>query len=176
MARNARARREKLLEAARGYLTLDLPVHALKQLRAIKDPEKCPFAISQLRGEALRQNKEYDAALNAYHRALAEKPTDLSVLLGMAWCYKRTDQLPRAIEAMEDAYRAAPTEPIVLYNLACYFSLAGDKTRALSWLGRALRMNSSLRMLIDDESDFDELRDDPDFQFIAGAHNVSDAP
>ena len=55
-----------------------------------------------------------------------------------------------------------------------YYSLAGDKTQALSWLGRALRMKSSLRSLIADESDFDPLRDDPDFQYVTGAEHLSD--
>ncbi len=27
--------------------------------------------------------------------------------------------------------------PVVLYNLACYYSLAGEKDNALSWLGRS---------------------------------------
>lgn len=174
MSKNARTQRERKLEAARGYLELDMPQHALRELNGIDEPEKCPFAINQLRGEAYRAQGEFHDALRAFGRALAEEPNDLSVLLGMAWCYKRTSQLPRAIAAMEQAYRAKPDEPIVLYNLSCYFALDGNKTQALSWLGRALRMESSLRKLIPDESDFDSLRDDPDFQFIAGMRNASD--
>lgn len=69
---------------------------------------------------------------------------------------------------MEQAYQASPKQPIVLYNLSCYFSLAGDKAQALSWLGRALRIEPTLRELIPDESDFDPLRNDPDFQFVIG--------
>ncbi len=174
MVNSARARRERLLEAARGYLALDMPDHALEQLTAIENPEKCVFDLCQLRGEALRQKEQYKPALAAYSRALAEKPTDVSILMGMAWCYKRIDQLSRSIAAMQQAYRAAPREPIVLYNLACYFALAGKKSQSLSWLGRALRMEKSLSRLISDESDFDRLRDDPDFQFIAGTHDLSD--
>ena len=174
MASNTCVRREKLLDAARGYLALEMPRHAIRELNAISDPESCPFQINQLRGEALRQSADYESALRAYGRALAERPRDLSVLLGMAWCYKRTDQLSRAISAMEQAYRAEPQQPLVLYNLACYFALAGEKAQALSWLGRALRMKRELRQLIADESDFDQLRGDPDFQFIAGVHDVAD--
>jgi len=175
MSKNARTRRERTLEAARGYLALQMPKHALRELSSIEDPDKIPFAINQLRGEALRQGGEHQKALAAFSRALAENPSDLTVLMGMAWCYKRTDQLPQAIAAMEQAYRAKPDEPIILYNLACYFALDGNKTQALSWLGRALRMESSLRKLIPEETDFDDLRDDPDFQFIVGTRNVSDA-
>ena len=79
--------------------------------------------------------------------------------------------------------------PVVLYNIACYYSLAGDKAQALSWLGRALRMETalrkqmteepefgrkSLRELIPDEPDFDQLRNDPDFQYIANLELTTD--
>jgi hypothetical protein len=69
---------------------------------------------------------------------------------------------------MMAAYQFHEEEPIVLYNLACYFALAGDKAHALSWLGRAIRMESSLRELVPDETDFDQLRQDADFQMIVG--------
>lgn len=176
MVGKPRNRHERRLEAARGYLALDMPDHALRELRSIAERDECEFAWQQLRGEALRQKQEYHAALDAFHQALSEDDEDVSVLMGMAWCYKRIDELPRAIRVMERAYEVAPKEPIVLYNLSCYYALAGDKPQALSWLGRALRMEKSLRELIPGESDFDSLRDDPDFQFVAGAHDVTNAP
>ena len=163
---NARKLREKQIEAAQGYLMLDMPEHALNELNAVSEPEKCPFEWNQLRGEALRQQREFVDALTAYERALAEAPTDMHVVMGMAWCYKRTNQLHKAIAAMQELYRTASDEPIVLYNLACYFAFDGDKQQALSWLGRSLRMDASLHKLIADESDFDRLRGDADFQLI----------
>jgi Flp pilus assembly protein TadD len=104
----------------------------------------------------------------------ARDPDNVSLLMAMAWCYKRTDRLDRAIEAMEHAYRVSPKQPIVLYNLSCYWSLAGNKTQALSWLGRALRMDESLRKLIEDEQDFDPLRRDPDFRQLLSLFDEPD--
>ena len=166
MAINPKRRRERLLEAARGYLTLEMPDHALRELRRIDSSDKDLFDIYQLRGESLRQKKEHEEALAVFSRALEERPDDLTVLMGMAWCFKRIGQLPNAISTMEQAYQASPKESIILYNLSCYYSLAGDKAQALSWLGRALRMEPALREIIPDESDFDSLRNDPDFQFV----------
>jgi Tfp pilus assembly protein PilF len=193
MIANAQRERERKLEAASGYLELNMPEHALRELGRIADPEAIPFEFNRLHGEALRATGQFEAALAAYARAMAEKPEEIDVLMGMAWCYKRTGQLPRAIAAMEQAYQAHPKELIVLYNLACYFSLAGEKAQALSWLGRALRMESSLRKAnsesesgslswrgigqlepslrerIAGEPDFDPLRNDPDFQYLTGS-------
>lgn len=169
MVISARVRRQKLLSAAQGYLMLEMPDQALEHLSAIADPHNCAFEYHQLRGEALREKRSFEKAISAYRCAQAENAIDLSVSLGIAWCYKRIDRVDLAIETLEDAYRWSPDEPIVLYNLACYYSLTGDKNQSLMWLGRSLRMDAKLRRLIPDETDFDTLRDDPDFQLITRA-------
>lgn len=165
---NPKVRRNKLLAEAEGYLALEMHDHALRALDAIGDAGKIAFAVHALRAEILRQKEDYSAAALAFEKALGEKPDEVPLLMGIAWCYKRTDRLPQAIEAMERAYQVSPMEAVVLYNLACYWALAGNKTQALSWLGRALRMDQELRKQIADEHDFDPLRDDPDFALIVG--------
>jgi tetratricopeptide (TPR) repeat protein len=192
MIDKAQRDRQRKLEAACGYLELNMPGHALRELNRIAEPNAIAMDFYRLRGEALRALERFESALEDYSRALIETPDQISALVGMAWCYKRTGQLPRAIATMEQAYRAHPKELIVLYNLACYFSLAGEKAQALSWLGRALRMESSLRKvhaesesglalpfvgqseptlreLIAEEPDFDPLRNDADFQYLTGS-------
>jgi len=166
MQSNPKVRRNKLLAEAEGYLTLEMYDHALRALDAIGDSGKVAYAVHALRAEVLRHKEDFPAAATAFEQALGEKPDEVPLLMGVAWCYKRTERLPQAIEAMERAYEVSPKEPIVLYNLACYWAVAGDKVKALSWLGRALRMDQDLRKLIPDEHDFDPLRDDPDFVLI----------
>lgn len=168
MADPLQLRRKRRMDAAEGYLLLDMPDHALRELDAVDRTDEYSFEWNQLRGEALRQKQEYAEALEFLQRAHAERPEELDVLLAMAWCYKRIDQLHKAIAALEKAYQFAADRAIVLYNLACYYCLAGDKERSLSLLGRALRLDGHYRKLIPGEPDFDLLRNDPDFQFVAG--------
>ncbi|MFN0054192.1 MAG: TPR end-of-group domain-containing protein [Planctomycetales bacterium] len=168
MSHSVRNRRARFLAAAEGYLTLGMAEHALRTLREIEDPDQALFQVNYLKGEAFKHLERHAEALVAYGRAFAEQPDHVDLLMGMAWCFKRTDQLPKAITAMERAYQIAPKEPVILYNLSCYWSLARNKTQALSWLGRALRMDQNLRRLIDEETDFDPLRSDPDFRLIVG--------
>lgn len=163
------SRNKRLISAAEGYLMLEMPKHALASLDQISGGREVQFSIHCLRGFALRDLKRHDEALRCFEWALTEDPDSADVLLAMAWCYKRTDQLDQAISIMEEAYRVSPRESIVLYNLACYWALAGNKTQALSWLGRALRMDRKLLKLIPEESDFDCLRHDPDFEMIVSA-------
>jgi tetratricopeptide (TPR) repeat protein len=164
MAASSRFRR--ILSKAEGYLQLEMPAHALAALSKIDTQHQSRFLVQYLHGMVYRDLKQYDEALRYFQQALTDKPESVEVLLAMAWCYKRIDRLDEAISTMEQAYRVAPLESIVLYNIACYWSLAGDKENALSWLGRALRMDQDLRKLIDDEPDFDTLRHDPDFEMI----------
>jgi hypothetical protein len=89
----------------------------------------------------------------------------LAIALG--WCYKRTHRLAQAIEALEAARRSHPREPLLAYNLACYWSLAGDATRAVARLGQALRLDPGLHRLIGGEADFDPVRAHPGFLRLA---------
>lgn len=158
--------RARQLRAAEGFLELDMPDHALRELNRIADVGDERFPISLMRGEAFRVKQEHRLALDAFRQAHLEKPTDLSAMFGMAWCLKRIDQLPQAINVMKLAYQFHKDQAEVLYNLACYYSLAGEKDNALSWLGRSLRMNRALLDKIHEESDFDSLKNDSDFQHL----------
>ena len=155
-----------LLSAAEGYLELDMPRHALASLKQIDDPDQMLFKANFLRGEALRALDRHAEALDSFARAFAQDPDHVDLLMAMAWCYKRIDRIDQSIESMRQAYQFHPQAPIVLYNLACYYSLAGIKDQALSFLGRALRMNRSIGKLVPDETDFDTLRNDPDFKHL----------
>jgi tetratricopeptide (TPR) repeat protein len=171
MDERASRHRLRLLAEAEGYTALGMYAHALDSLDGIQDSEGVVFEVNFRRGDVLRHLEHHDEALVAFHRAFEENPDNVDLLMAMAWCYKRTNQLPRAITSMEQAYRIAPKEPVILYNLSCYWSLAGNKAQCLSWLGRALRMDKGYRQLIDDETDFDPLRHDPDFQMLLGMVN-----
>lgn len=50
-------------------------------------------------------------------------------------------------------------EPMLLYNLACYESLAGRRDDALAHLRRAIELDESYRALAADDPDFDPVRD-----------------
>ena len=159
-------RRDRHVGAAEGYLSLHMSNEALDALDRIDKVHQGEYAVLFLRGQALRELNRHEEALKYFLLAADQRPEDIGLLLALAWCYKRTGQLQKSIAAMELAYQADPNESIVLYNLACYLALDGNKPLALSWLGRALRMNQELRKLIPDESDFDSLRGDPDFALI----------
>ena len=129
--------RNRRLDAARGYLILRMPECALRELRKIQSPEFCEFDTWLLTAEAHRDLDQFDEAIPFFEKASLLQPGNLQAHLGLAWCYKRIDRLMRAIESLENAKQHHPEEPIIIYNLACYFSLLGDKPKAIECRGRS---------------------------------------
>ena len=163
MSRISRDQIRKLLDEAEGYLMLDLPRRALQILDSRPDWLNMQFEASFLKGEALRSLKRYREALKPLEIAAALRPSDTRVALALGWCYKRTNRLAQAIDSLERALREHTDEPLLHYNLACYWSLAGNTAKALDALSTALELDPELRSLIADESDFDQLRGNPEF-------------
>jgi hypothetical protein len=64
--------------------------------------------------------------------------------------------------------RVDASEAVLHYNLACYWSLARNRTLALRYLARALEIDSNYRDMIADEPDFNPLRHDPEFKQLTG--------
>jgi tetratricopeptide (TPR) repeat protein len=157
----------KQLDEAEGYLMLDLPRRSLQILDSRKDWLSMQFEASLLRGEALRNLKRYREALRPLEVAAALRPTDIRVALALGWCYKRTNRLAQAIDSLDRALLEHPEEALLHYNLACYWSLAGNSAKALNSLSVALDLNPDLRSLIGDESDFNQLRGNPEFERLS---------
>jgi uncharacterized Ntn-hydrolase superfamily protein len=68
----------------------------------------------------------------------------------------------REYDAAVAAMRAAldrGEEPMLLYNLACYEALAGQRDAALAHLRRSIELDASYRDLARGDADFDAIRD-----------------
>jgi tetratricopeptide (TPR) repeat protein len=162
-----RLRYSQILKEAEGYLELDLPEQALATLERAGEGGTFRGHVLYLRGEALRALERYDEAVEALREAGDLTPSNVSNWLALGWCYKRTGRLDLAIDALQQAQDTEPEPPtaaLLLYNLACYWSLAGRKERALSSLARAFSIDAHYRDLVGSEPDFDAIRSDPDFR------------
>ncbi len=178
--------RQILLRRAAGYLELgellvdpdqETPAtarrlldRALAELRQLPEEMRSGPLASLIEGEALRALGSWEAALGPLGRATESDPARLEAWLGLGWCYKRLDRLDDAIRALESGLTTSPRQPILLYNLACYHSLAGNVAVAIDHLTRAIAIDGRFRDLTGAERDFDPIRSDP--RFVAATHVI----
>ncbi len=94
-------------------------------------------------------------------------------LLHLAELYAKSGQRDHATEMQEAlvppllALSDAPAwHSATLYNLACYYSLAGLKEQAIAKLGEALHIDSGLTEWSKEDPDLNALRDDPAYQAL----------
>ena len=179
-----RHRRQAILREASGYIELgellvrpDTPVppsaerllhRALGLLALLPEPTRSTAIAKLLEGEALRALERFDESLVALRLVAEQEPKRLEAWLGMGWCLKRLGRLDDAIQALEQGLSASPKEPILLYNLACYHSLAGRVQAAIEHLTKAISLDDRYRDLTGAERDFDPIRQDP--RFVAVTH------
>jgi tetratricopeptide (TPR) repeat protein len=152
------------LEQVEGFLMLNLPLRALDILESRRDWATLAFEASFLTGEARRQVGRYRDALEPLEKAARMKPGHVGVAIALGWCYKRTARLAQAIDALERALAASPDEPLLHYNLACYWCLAGHPDRAVDRLASSLGLEPDLRDRVAAEPDFDAIRTHPDYE------------
>jgi tetratricopeptide (TPR) repeat protein len=160
---------DRHLEAARGYLALEMPEHALREIGQIGGKVRDAADCLRLKGDAFKALLRDDDAVTAYTRTLVEWPDCLPALLGIATCYRRLGQLGRAVAAVEDANRYHPNEPAVLFALARLYMLTGETSRALGWLGRAVRMCPEVGGWAEADEDFSCVKQNPYFQLLLDA-------
>ncbi len=152
------------LDEAEGYLMLEMPEYALRILESRSDWPLMAFEASFLKGETLRCLDRHREALASLEIAASLRPEDISVALAQGWCYKRTNRLAEAVDALERAARQEPDNALIHYNLACYWSLAANASKAIEELAVALQLEPEMRRLIAEESDFNTLRGNSAFE------------
>jgi tetratricopeptide (TPR) repeat protein len=86
------------LQAAEGYLELDLPERARAELNAIEDQGPFEAAIALLEGEALKIEERYDEALVPLKRAAKMIPAPLNkrAWRSLSECYRQSGRLELA--------------------------------------------------------------------------------
>jgi len=169
MSAQARIHVHRACLEAEGYLELAMPQHALRTLQRRGHLVHGDARGCYLLGETLRELKRYREAVFPLKRCLDLLPDDVHVAMALGWCYKRLGRLEDAINTLERAVDVEPGEAILHYNLACYWSLARNRRRALQHLAHALDIDGNFRELVGDEPDFDPIRNDPLFQTLTTA-------
>ena len=66
----------------------------------------------------------------------------------------------------EQALKQDQDEPVVLYNVACFYAEQGDHERSIDLLERAVSLGWGDRAWMEHDSDLDPLQDHPRFKAL----------
>ena len=103
-------------------------------------------------------------------------PHDTRALYFCAINLQRVGEKKKAAELAERALRQDQDEPLVLYNIACFYVIQGDHERALDLLERAVAMGFGDRAWVETDSDLDPLHGHPRFQALLARIAAAPAP
>lgn len=166
---------QRLATEVDGWLDLRCPDKALEKLQPMLDRPDARSEGLALRVRAYVALKKHKPAL-ADIQELREAAYDPEWLdLTEAWCKKRVQDLPGAIECMQRLLQRNAGSAIGHFNLGCYLALAGERERALDEVTLACGLDGSFRELLFSEPDLETLFKDPRFVALAGTSGESGA-
>jgi adenylate cyclase len=153
---------------ARGQIARSAELFAQAAAARPDDFQSCFLQSQSLRmtgraAESLAVNAE---SLRRAERLLALNPRDVRTLSLGTGAWQAIGDLPRALEWSRRALDIDSTDMGALINSALMYAKAGMKDEALGLLERAFGTGWGKRDWIEQDSDYDSLRDDPRFQAL----------
>jgi Flp pilus assembly protein TadD len=82
---------------------------------------------------------------------------------GPLWTLGRHEE---AREWAERALALGPDDPAILYNVGCFYAVAGEAERAIDCFEKAVLQDFGYRRWFEHDSDLDSLRSHPRFQAL----------
>ena len=158
---------QRLVDEIDGWLDLRCPDQALQRVQPLLDRADARPEGLALRVRACVMQKQHRAALVDLQELRRTDYDPEWLDLTEAWCKKRVQDLPGAVQCMEQLVARTPRSAIGHFNLGCYLALCGNRERALDEVTLACGIDRTFRDLLWDEPDLDSLHKDPRFKAMA---------
>lgn len=117
-------------------------------------------------GQKHDEMKARVASIELIERHMEMNPHDTRALCIGANQLSNVGEFERGKQMAEEALVRGENEPLVLYNIACFFSLKGEADRSIELLERAIEKGWGDKAWLETDSDLDSLRDDARFQAL----------
>lgn len=112
------------------------------------------------------KNGSFSEAKELYEAALSLDPGYVEALNNLGVIYIKDKDYTRAEQLLEKAVRLKPSYVEPYYNMACLHAIRGEKIEGLTYLKKALSVDSSVKGWARDDSDLDNIRTLPEFAEI----------
>ena len=133
------------------------------------DDYQAPRLVTQVYrslGKEPEVREAYERGVRLVEKYLKLNPDDQRALVLGANALWLVGQPERALEWANRALALDPENPSVLYNLGCFYSIAGASNKALDCLERSVEVGAISKEWVDHDSDLDPIRAEPRFQAL----------
>jgi serine/threonine protein kinase/Tfp pilus assembly protein PilF len=114
-------------------------------------------------GDKEKGNEALRESLNVYPKFFMQHPDDARAHLFYANALVRSDQIEKAKREAAKAIEINPTDPLVQYNVACFYALIGEKKLAVQTLKNAMLSGHQDYEWTKRDSDLDSIREEPEY-------------
>ena len=114
-------------------------------------------------GNKFLNNGDWQEAERNYKMALHHDKTLYQVYINLSTAYLQGGAYSEALKTLEQLRSMQPENPMLHYNLACYYSLTGDNRSALESLKKATILGFKNKRQIESDSDLKNLRKNKEF-------------
>ncbi|MFM2241734.1 MAG: hypothetical protein RLZ97_589 [Verrucomicrobiota bacterium] len=149
------------LNAAIGWLELDLPEDALRELGQLEPRDRMQRRALEIKLFAEMKAGRWNAGADTGRLLCLREPKEPRFFIHAAFCLHETGDTAAARNWLLTGPSELIKDPIFHYNIACYHCVLGECGPARSHLKRAFDMNGKLRQLAARDKDLANLGDLP---------------
>ncbi|MBK1828943.1 TPR end-of-group domain-containing protein [Haloferula rosea] len=143
----------RTLEAALGWLELELPEDALRELESLGPKERMRRQALELKLVAQMKAGHWNAGADTARLLCMREPKEPRFFIHAAYCLHETGDTVAARNWLMTGPSNLIDEPLFHYNIACYHAVLGQPNQARSHLSRAFSMDEALRDLAEKDED-----------------------
>lgn len=150
---------ERSLLSAHGYIELEMPDEALREIDALSQKDQLRDEVLQMRLFIVMRAKRWEQALAVCARLRGISPECATGYIHGAFCLH---EMGRTLEAKQLLLKGPPSllgEPTYHYNLGCYDAVLGNLDQAAQHLETSFQMDRRFREIA---------KYDPDLKAVHG--------
>ncbi len=136
---------ERSLLAAQGYIELEMPDEALRELDSLSQEDQDREDSLQMRLFVFMRTKQWDDALKVCARLRRLYPECTTGYIHGAFCLHETDRTLEAKQLLLTGPTSLLREPTYHYNLGCYDAVLGNLEEAIRHLEASFEMDKKFR-------------------------------
>jgi len=110
------------------------------------------------------KESRFDEAISNYKKALHHNKRFKEAAINLSTAYMKNSNFDEALETLKVGMELDATNPHMLYNYACYYSLTDQPKASLEKLQEAIRNGFTNLKQIETDPDLEKLRQSPEFK------------